>query len=282
MKKKSQTDYTRSMLPQTRKAVFFDVVQLQWRALVLLGFILLMGYIPLLLSNVIGDLSVAAAYRATETAEQAAKAAQGAVYTHVLLSMINIPLSVVFCLGLSAVLRPLRQFAWLENVHLPTDLPRGIRDNFLHTAALGALTGVIYTLCLMAYYNAAAAESLLSGILQLLPAGFSVLVVAPVFAIALMMIPVYTNKLWPTLKNAFVVYTKTAPRTLGFGLLCLLIWVPSLIPNFYCHIFGSVFACLASPFALLAWMLFCFDRFDAHINPLVSPELIGKGTFPDQ
>ncbi len=60
---------------------------------------------------------------------------------------------------------------------------------------------------------------------------------------------------------------------------CLLPWVPALIPNFYCHILGGLLDIVLTPFILLGWTLFCYNRFDAHINPQVCPELIGKGTF---
>ena len=31
------------------------------------------------------------------------------------------------------------------------------------------------------------------------------------------------------------------------------------------------------PFMLLAWTLFCYNRFDEQINPFCCPDLIGKG-----
>ena len=47
--KKASKDFERSMLPQTRRAVFFDVLKLQWRKLLLASFILLVSALPLLL-----------------------------------------------------------------------------------------------------------------------------------------------------------------------------------------------------------------------------------------
>ena len=48
----AKQDYTEAMLPQTRKAVFFDVFKLQWRKLLTLGGILVLFAVPMILSIV--------------------------------------------------------------------------------------------------------------------------------------------------------------------------------------------------------------------------------------
>ena len=51
----AQQDYEASMLPQTRKAVFFDVCKLQWRKLLILGGILVPFALPLIVVNLLRD-----------------------------------------------------------------------------------------------------------------------------------------------------------------------------------------------------------------------------------
>jgi len=278
------SDYTKNMLPQNRKEIFRDVVQLHWKKLLLLGAVFLLFYIPILIVKLGYDTYTARIYSILPTLSDANQytAISSVILVDILRSVILIPLLILLSVALSGIARTIRQYAWEENVHIPTDFAKGIRDNFLHTASLAALSGLIYTLCLSVYYTADAYPSGLLSTLSLLPIAISLFVILPIFAIGLVMLPVYTNRLFTTLKNAWFLYTRHCLKCLGFLSLCLLLWVPSLLPNIYCHMFGSIAAALLTPIALLAWTLFCYDRFDESLNLLVCPELIGKGTFPNR
>lgn len=281
-RKPKPNDYTKNMLPQTRRAVFFDVLQLQWKKLFLAGVLLLLFYIPILLIGIGKDILHTSLYISADGAEASVQQlmATGYIYTVLLHGVVLTLLMALFSVALSGVLRIVRQYAWEENVHFPTDFAKGIRDNYRKITAICMLAGLIYVLCLGVYYTVTAYKSTAVSYISLLPVGLSVLVVLPIFAIALVMVPIYNNRLGNTLKNAFVVYSRSLLKVVGFLFLCLLIWVPALIPNFYCHIFGGIAGAILTPYALLAWSLFCYNRFDEHINPAVSPELIGRGTFP--
>ena len=277
--KPAKNDYTRNLLPQTRKQVFFDVLHLQWKKLLLLGLLLLLCYLPLLLSTAVKDIYVSNLYASLADADDSQKLAAGQTLAilDLLRSVVNILFILVFAVGLSGVLRTLRQYAWEENVHLTTDIGKGIKDNYLHTAAIGALAGLIYALCLMVYYTAPSYSSSLTAVISMLPIGISAFVVLPILMIALVMVPVYSNRLWATLKNAFFIYTRCLLKVLLGILISFVVWIPSMIPNFYCHILGSIFGVLLTPIVLLGWTLFCYNCFDRHLNPLVCPQLIGKG-----
>lgn len=269
--------YTVSMLPTTRRAVFFDVVRLHWKELLLLGLILLLFFLPLLLCIAFRDLFIAGLYTTVQDAPSEQNWGNTLIYLDILYSLIFTLLTALFSIGVSGVSRVLRQYAWLENVHIPTDLGKGIKGNYKLTAGIGLLAGLIYTLCLMVYYSAGSYGTLLLSCLSMVPIGISLLLVLPIFAFALVMVPIYTNRLGGLLKNAFVVYSHTVLKSLLSLLLCLLIWVPALLPNFYCHIFGCIGAVLLTPFSLLAWTLYCYNPLDRYINPTIAPSLIGKG-----
>lgn len=279
--KHKQTDYTKSMLPQNRKQVFFDVLHLHWQKLLLLGLIFLLFFLPFLLTSVVYDLQLVELYHALdgEDPAQLQNAGNTQAALDVIRGAVTILLLVLLAVPFSGIARVIRQYAWEENVHLSTDFAKGIRDNFFQTAAIGALIGIIYTLCLLAYYNAPSFQSPVLSMLALMPIGISLLVILPIFLIALVMIPVYGNRLFATFKNAFFIYIRCLPRVLLGMILCMLIWVPAMLPDFYCHVFGGLAAALLTPISLLAWTLTCYNLFDRHLNPLVCPELIGKGTF---
>lgn len=281
--KPAKMDYTKNLLPQNRRQVFFDVLQLQWKKLLLLGLLLLLFYLPLLLSTVVKDVYVSNLYTALADANNDEKLAAGQTLAilDLLRSLVNILFILVFAVAFSGVLRTVRQYAWEENVHLPTDIGKGIKDNYLQTAAIGALAGLIYTLCLMVYYTASSYSVPTVAMLSMLPIGISVLVILPILMISLAMVPVYSNRLWVTLKNAFFIYTRCLPKVLLGMLCCLAVWLPAAIPNFYCHVFGSVFGVLLTPISLLGWTLLCYNCFDRHLNPIVCPQLVGKGIVRD-
>lgn len=272
--KHAQNDYTPAMLPQNRREIFFDVLQLHWKRLLFLGLVLLLFYIPILISGLAKDIYVYVLYA---NREGSAELTSHVMTVDILHSAINIAFFIIFSVGIAGISRPLRQYGWEENVHTPTDFGKGIRDNWKHTALIAFLAGLIYALCLSLYYHSGAYRSPIMAMLSLLPIGISLLIAAPVAAIGLIMIPIYQNTFGSLVKNAFFVFSRCVWKTLGAIILSGLIWIPALIPNFYCHIFGSIAAVLLTPFAMLAFQLFCYDQFDRHLNPLVSPELIGKG-----
>lgn len=279
----AKSDYTKNMLPHNRREVFWDVVKLQWKNLLLLGLLLLLFYLPLLLSTVVKDVYISNLYVSLADADNAQKLAAGQTLAilDLLRSLVNILFILVLAVAFSGVLRVIRQYAWEESVHLPTDMGKGIKDNYLQTAVIGALAGLIYTLCLMVYYTASSYSIPIVAMLSMLPIGISVLVSLPILMISLAMIPVYSNRLWVTLKNAFFIYTRCLPKVLLGMLCCLAVWIPAMIPNFYCHVFGSVFGILLTPISLLGWTLLCYDCFDRHLNPIVCPQLVGKGIVRD-
>ena len=119
--KAASTDYTQAMLPQTRKAVFFDVLHLHWQKLLLLGFVLLCFAVPLLLSTVVRDIYVPNFLNAIAPDAQA-EAGYALAYWEIARSIIGILFLMLFSVGLSGVLRILRQYAWLENVHIGTSI----------------------------------------------------------------------------------------------------------------------------------------------------------------
>ena len=116
----------------------------------------------------------------------------------------------------------------------------------------------------------------------MLPIAISILLILPVFSISLVMVPVYSNPFGANFKNALYVYTKTPLRTLLVMVGCAVIWIPTAIPNVYCHLFGGILAVLLLPFVLLAWTLFCYDQFDKYINRDICPELVNRGIFPPE
>lgn len=282
--KAAKLDYTRQMLPQTRKAVFFDVLRLQWRNLLGLSLILLLFSLPLLVSVLVRDVysgSYLAALSGTEQASEP-EAGYALAYFELIRRLVNIPLLMLFCVGLSGALRVLRQYAWEENVHLPTEFFKGIKSNCLQLLILGGLGGLIIALCVLVLFFSGAYSSGLLSAISLLPIAVSVFLILPIFAICAVMIPVYSNPLGANLKNARYVYSASPWSVLGTLAVCGLFFVPLMIPNLLCHVLGHLLFVLLLPVTCLGWTLFLYGKFDETINEALCPELVGKGLFTEQ
>ena len=86
-------DYSRDMLPHSRKEIFFDVVKLQWRTLIGCGMVLLLFYLPLLLSCVVKDLYQMQFFSELDATQQkAAGSGQALIYWEFFRCLLNLSL----------------------------------------------------------------------------------------------------------------------------------------------------------------------------------------------
>lgn len=273
--KRSSKDYERSMLPQTRKAVFFDVVKLQWRKLLLLALILLISALPLFLIALYED-----SYFYTVTEDPSFSQDEAAALLaplHIYCALFSAPALALLFLGLSGVVRVLRQLAWGENVMLFHDFTLGFRQNWKQIFPVGILFGIFFALAKIGWYSALVSQAdsvWIQGILMGLLSFF----VAPVTAYSIVVIAIYSNTLWGNLKLAIYIYLKNPLKAFGamllnFGL-CLVVWI---LPSTQLHLTATIPAIMVFTLGLLGWMLFSFNQLDRHYNKAQYPELVGKG-----
>lgn len=274
----AKNEYTQNMLPQNRKEVFFDVVKLHWRRLFLLGCLVFVFSLPLYILQWMQDaqsLQVGELSKTISGEELQATYYQMAI-ANVIRCFASIPFWMLLGVGFAGICRILRQYAWEENVHIYTDFIKGIRANGKHTALLGLLVGFVYAVCISTYQMLPYGQSYLSWV-SLIQIGISLVLVLPVCGFCLTMIPVYANTMKQHILFSFAVYLKTPVKTLLTALCCMLIFLPMWIPVVMVHILGSFLISFLAPVVLLAWTLYSYQVFDAHINSRYYPELVGKG-----
>lgn len=273
--KKASKDYERSMLPQTRRAVFFDVVKLQWRKLLLLAVVLLISALPLLLIAIYEDTYILTAYEDAGISEKSIPMLIAPL--HILCAVLSAPCLMLFFLGLSGVIRVVRQLAWEENVMVFPDFMVGFRQNWKQFLPLGLLFGLCYALAKTGWHSALATQAS-SGWIPGIGLGLLIFLVAPLIACCTVVIAVYNNSFWGNLKLAAFVYLKNPLKTVGNMLLAfgpgVAVWV---IPHLYLHLIGFIPAMMVFTLGLLGWVLFLFDQLDKHYNAQQYPELVGKG-----
>ena len=274
-------DYEASMLPQTRRAVFADVWKLQWRKLITLGAILVLFSLPIIVLNLLRDGYAIGLFYSVEGAGADAQNQAGfqLILADAWKSLIQILPFMICGVGLGGILRVLRQFAWGENVHIPTDFAKGVKDNLRPMLTLSFLAGGILALCHYLYYLAVLYQTDKMWMLCIIPIAFSALFLLPVFAVSMVMIPVYNNRLTQIFRMAFLVYIKGFGKVFLATVLTVALAVVGMLPSTFCHFVFGLLAALTGPTVLLGWTLFCYNRFDKDINPILCPELIGRGLY---
>lgn len=273
--KKASKDFERSMLPQTRRAVFWDVVKLQWRKLLGLVLILLISALPLLLIAVYEDTYFLTVYEDPEISPESIPVLIAPL--HIFCAVLSIPAMILFFLGLSGVIRVVRQLAWEENAVVFPDFLIGLRQNWKQFLPAGLLFGISYTLAKIGWHSALAIQNG-SVWIQGIALGLLIFLIAPLVACCMVVIAVYNNSFRGNLKLAAYVYLKNPLKAVGGMLLafgpCVAVWV---IPHLQLHLIGSIPAIMAFTLGLLGWMLFVFHQLDKHYNAEHYPTLVGKG-----
>lgn len=273
--KKASKDFERSMLPQTRRDVFWDVVKLQWRKLLGLVLLLLVSTLPLFLIAVYEDSYFLTVYEDSAIPPESIPILIAPL--HIFCAVLSIPAMIMFFLGLSGVIRVVRQLAWEENAMVFPDFIVGLRQNWKQFLPTGMLFGFGYAFAKIGWHSSLATQAG-SGWLQGITLGLLIFLIAPLVACCIVVIAIYQNSFWGNLKLAAYVYMKSPLKTVGgmllaFGL-SVAVWV---IPHLKLHLIGSIPAIMAFTLGLLGWMLFNYNQLDTHYNTQQYPELVGRG-----
>lgn len=286
-------DYERSMLPQTRKQVFFDITKLHFWKLLLLGFVILLFSLPIHIYAISQNM-YEAALQATYTdiflngsAEEIAKAQLELNNSVVSFSntraLCDIVLFMFFALGMAGVSRVIRRLAFEENTYLRHDLIAGIKENGAQFVLIALFVGIAAFGCNY-IQNQAMTTYIVTGKslytwLGLIPAILLAVIFIPPAMYAASCIAVYKNKFRQNVRIGFILYISSAWKTLLAVICCLLIYAIQYIPLPYCNIIGRTLSGILTPFVMLGWQLFALNRLDQKINPKFYPELIGKGLY---
>lgn len=273
--KKAAKDFEQSMLPQTRRAIFFDVVKLQWQKLLLLAVILLISAIPLLVIAVYEDTYLLTALDDPGIPQETIPALIAPL--HIFCAVLSSPCIVLFFLGLCGVIRVVRQLAWEENAMVFPDFMIGFRQNWKQFLPAGVLFGLSYALAKIGWYSALATQANSVWIYGII-LGLLLFLIAPLVACCTVVIAVYNNSFWNNLKLSAYIYLKNPIKTVGAMLLAfgpsVAVW---LIPHLQLHLIGAIPSIIVFTLGLLGWVLFLYNQLDTHYNAQQYPELVGKG-----
>lgn len=276
--KNAKTEYTKNMLPQSRKEQFSDILKLQWKKLLLIGLIVLLFSIPLMITSMAEDVYVNSIGESLETNTDVQQILLATLHYKNVIAGINIILYAVLFVGLAGIARIIRQLIWSENVFFTVDFSLGFKQNVFQYMVLGILFGTVVFLTTF-LSNLSLTKSGVDSLLHYIPIGIVLVVVVPVVLYVMALAPVYSNTLWQNIKIAIVLYIGSPIKTILLIVAGGVIFIPTIIPNLYVQLFGRMISALLTGFSFLLWTLYVYHRLDKEINPKYYPELVNRGLF---
>lgn len=272
--KKAEKDYQKSMLPQNRKEVFWDVIKLQWSSLLATGGLMVLFALPLLVLAVFENACVWA-LMADSTKQQDVLMGEVLALRN-LSAILRGPMIVLLSVGLAGGARVVRQLAWEENLFLSYDFRMGIKQNVKQFLLYGLLVGLLYT-CASIGWNMASVTQWTVGVVFSAPMWLLVLAV-PVLAYLPVVICIYQNGFLGNIRVALALFLKHPVKTVGAVIASFaIVVIPWLIPSLIVQLIGGIVSVALLPFGMLGWFLFAYNRLDETINAQYCPEMVGKG-----
>ena len=266
MKKKSaQFDYTEALAPHTRKQVFFDCCKVRFLLLFELGALCLLFWSPLLVVSFAEDSYLTVLLSSAQPDMDLYAA------TRILYSLVKIPCFVLFGIGLSGVVRIIRQMIWGEGIFFWEDFFIGVKQNWKTFCLLFLVLGL-----------ASSGNAILATAASKTPGyvffAVCVMLILPVSIWMLLQTCVYNMKFMDKFHNALRFYLMTFPKSLALLILTLALLSLSVIQVMLVKYVAIVLAVLFLLVPLcMAWLLFACGEFDKHINEKAYPELLNKG-----
>lgn len=274
--KQSATEFEMNQLPHNRKQVFWDVIKLHWRMLLVLSLVLLVGLLPLLTCLFIRDqyaLVLAARVNDGTMSPEDRLATLKIVY--LICAGACLICLYIFALAVCIVVRFVRQLIWYEPIFVKEDIAMGIKNGYKGAAICSTFAGIIivvHRLMLFVTDNV---------FVQIIPVAIFIPFIALPLLLAFIQSTIYIGSFSQMLKNAIAMYIKEAPIVLLFGLLLFTPLLFTMLEQFLIikHIVVVVYIYF---FELAFIMMFSLGSnyiFDKYINKEQFPQMYKKGLY---
>lgn len=265
--KAAAQDCTQTSLPATRRAVFWDVLKLQYSKLALCGLITLAASLPFFLLTMVGDIYRLSLLQQVQQGELTQDLASlYSTLSRDLSAIVQIPLLLLLAVALAGTGRIVKLLAWEEPVLFWPNLRRGLRQNLRQLLALAALAGVVRFACGYA-----------AGRGFWLPGFLALVLLVPLAAYMMVCICVYDLPLSQQFRYALILYARRPLAALGGCIVCAVPFLFQFLPNLYVRMAVVLLDGFLMPVIMLGWFCFSFAQMDRFINPGRYPSLVGKG-----
>ncbi|MBO4572537.1 MAG: hypothetical protein J5762_02045 [Clostridia bacterium] len=272
--KKADHDFEEDKLPSNRKEVFFDALKIRAGTLIRLGLVLLLFAAPLIVAGFIKDSYYYIVQTSYAQGEMTEENYSGIIFTIELFYYVaKIICFIVLGLGLSGVLRVIRQIIWGEPVFFWHDIFDGIKMQGARYSIYFFFAGLLNLLGRLVIFFGFNSE-----FLKYLPLGLNYVLFLPPLLYALIQSQIYRFRLLDEYKNGFILYFKTIPQTV---LVTIIVCLPllfdliSLLVLKYAVI--AIYVVAVLPLLTMGEFLYFMSVLDRYINKERYPEIYDKG-----
>ncbi len=268
-KKVSKIDYSKAMLPRTRKAQFGDCFKMNYMVLLKCGLMLLLFFTPLIAFSFFMDF-----YYVPLMDNATGEIEQTKLIYHYIYNGGLILFSLLAIVGITGVIRVLRNLIWGEGIFFREDFFLGIKQNIGKNLIFALIFGLFYAL---AYFVSSLFPNTIIAYLPLL---LFALIFLPVYFWIILLNNTYDSKGTSLLRNGLFFYIKTIGWSLiGTIMLVLpvgLLFVPLMLA-WVKYIVLVLFVIFVFPIIFLVIVLYSTSKFDVYINQDNYPDYFMRG-----
>ena len=269
----NKIDYSKAMLPRTRKEQFKDCFRMNYMVLLKCGLFLFLFFVPMLAYSLFMDFYyMALMAHSTQEVEQTRL-----LFFYILNSGIVV-LSLPVIVAISGITHVLRNLIWGEGIFFASDFGAGIKTNSPKNLIFGFIAGVIF-------FGSYFIISLFSGLfVAYIPLIIFAVIFFAVYFWMVFLNNTYSDKWTGLVRNGFYFYIKNVGWSILGMLMPLsiaaLVFMPlSLI--WLKYILLVLFIVFIFPIIFLIMTLFTTAKFDESINQEYYPDYYLRGLNHD-
>ncbi len=295
--KERSDDYVRTTLPTNRWSLFWDILKGRFGRLMLVNFLVLLTFLPIVAVYVFRYISVSVSdligpygsglmvgYPVIPGAALTGVAQMQTVETDIVFFSLFIVASLIAVVGISGGMYIVRNLIWTEGIFVANDFLHGIKRNFWNVLeAVLFFTLVLFitqTMINLADYSIAVMPSMRTLMIISKAVSYVVLVLALLMSMWMVSLGVnYQQGPFALLRNAFIMTIATLPQTILFAALALIPFLLALFTSGLLMALGVVILLLFGfSWALLVWMDYSQWAFDKFVNPNIGVAT-GRGLY---
>ena len=257
-------EFDKNDLPSTRKEQFFDLFRHRFFFLLGLGVLLLLFFIPFFASIVYKDLAILSINQSEMDANDKAASL---LFISLLFSFLAMLGLLIFSIGLSGVMKLLKQLIYDEPIFFKDDFLTGIKENYKSFLLLSFFAGLLN---LISNVIGILFDNVL--LLKIIFPALNFVLFYPVIFVAFFLASTYSNRLLVTLRSSLLIYIKHFPSV-------FLCFVLVYGVSFYQYIDIMLLKYLLIVFTLLLY--FPILLLSSYLNQIrIYDYLINKDQFP--
>lgn len=274
--KVAKTDFTSEKLPHNRKEVFFDVLKMHWRTVLILALLVVIAFLPLCVIAFFRDnYGLALSIKVQEGSMSAEDRLATMKIVHIIAAGCEWASLYFACLFVGPIVRIIRQLVWNEPLFFKEDFIKGLKNNYKNGAIVATMTGIVMVITKVTLLIGN------NGIVQAIPLALFLAFIVPPMILTYCMGSIYNGKFFKLFKNSILIYIKEAPLMIVFAFLLVgPIFLSFMDNNLIAkYIIAACLLFFVIPLTSIIYYLYANHIFDKWINKEKFPDFYKKGIY---